>query len=122
MFHVQPCQAVSSEAVRVFSDHTGNEDVQPSGERQAKVKGLVQKLQQAVERLQAGGEIPCHFSTLTTAIYHWQDLAKILEKYEVAVTQRRQGRSDPLESAERRKSYWKIWMLLWCKKIGIRVR
>ena len=104
MFHVQPCQAVSSEAVRVFSDHTGNEDVQPSGGRQAKVQGLVQKLQQAVERLQAGGEIPCHFSTLTTAIYHWQDLAKILEKYEVAVTQRRQGRSDPLEPAERKLS------------------
>jgi hypothetical protein len=104
MFHVQPCQAVSSEAVRVFSDHTGNEDVQSSGGRQAKVKGLVQKLQQAVERLQAGGEIPCHFSTLTTAIYHWQDLAKILEKYEVAVTQRRQGRSDPLEPAERKLS------------------
>ena len=105
MFHVQPCQAVSSEAVRVLSDHTGNEDVQSSGERQAKVKGLVQKLQQAVERLQAGGETPCYFSTLTTAIYHWQDLAKILEKYEVAAAQRRQGRSDPLESAERRKSY-----------------
>ena len=81
-----------------------NEDVQSSGERQAKVKGLVQKLQQAVERLQAGGEIPRHFTTLTTAIYHWQDLAKILEKYEVAVTQRRQGRSDPLEPAERKLS------------------
>ena len=57
MFYVQPCQAVSSEAVRVFSDHTVNEELQSSGERQAKVKGLVQKLQQAVERLQAGGEI-----------------------------------------------------------------
>ena len=104
MFYVQPCQAVSSEAVRVFSDHTVNEELQSSGERQAKVKGLVQKLQQAVERLQAGGEIPCHFTTLTTAIYHWQDLAKILEKYEVAVTERRQGRSDPLEPAERKLS------------------
>jgi hypothetical protein len=68
------------------------------------VKGLVQKLKQAVQRLQAGGEIPCHFTTLTTAIYQWQDLAKILEKYEVAVTQRRQGRSDPLEPAERKLS------------------
>ena len=57
-----------------------------------------------MERLRAGGEIPCHFTTLTTAIYHWQDLAKILENYELAVTQRRQGRTDPLEPSERKLS------------------
>ena len=48
---------------------------------------------------QVGGEIPCHFTTLTTAIYHWQDLRACLRKYDAAVTQRRQGRADPVEPA-----------------------
>ena len=54
-----------------------------------------------MKRLAAGGEIPCHFTTLTTAIYHWQDLAACLETYENAVLVRRHGRRDPLEPAER---------------------
>ena len=54
--------------------------------------------------VQGGGEIPCHFTTLTTAIYHWDDLAKCLEKYETAVRSHRGGRSDPLEPSERQLS------------------
>lgn len=94
----------------VFSDRVGTEGGRIAGEEvssghaEAKMQLLLEKLQDAVERLQAGGEIPCHFTTLTTAIYHWQDLAKILENYEVAVTQRRHGRADPLEPSERKLS------------------
>eukprot|EP00435_Cladocopium_sp_Y103_P012057 s75_g3.t1 len=63
---------------------------------------LTQALVGRVERLAAGGgEIPCHFTTLTTAIYHWQDLAACLETYENAVLVRRHGRRDPLEPSER---------------------
>ena len=54
--------------------------------------------------MQGGGEIPCHFSTLTTAIYHWDDLATCLERYEAAVLQQRNNRADPLEPAERQLS------------------
>ena len=71
---------------------------------EANVSCLLRELQDAVTRIKSGGEIPCHFTTLTTAIYHWQDLAKILERYEAAVTQRRHGRSDPLEPSERKLS------------------
>ena len=46
------------------------------------------------------GEVPVHFVTLTTAIYHWQDLAAILEDYEVGTRQHRGGREDPLEPGE----------------------
>ena len=94
----------------VFSDRVGTEGGRIAGEEvssghaEAKIQHLLEKLEDAVERLQAGGEIPCHFTTLTTAIYHWQDLAKILENYEVAVTQRRHGRADPLEPSERKLS------------------
>ena len=102
--------AVGVDAAGVSSDRAATEGCAVAGEEassghsEAKVQLLLEKLQEAVERLRAGGEIPCHFTTLTTAIYHWQDLAKILEKYEVAVTQRRHGRADPLEPSERKLS------------------
>ena len=44
--------------------------------------------------------MPSHFVTLTTAIYQWDDLAKILEQYESGTDQYRQGRRDPLEPGE----------------------
>ena len=66
------------------------------------VRNLLQELQERTEGVATGGESPCHFSTLTTAIYHWQDLAAILEKYEVAARQLRGGRKDPMEPSERR--------------------
>ena len=75
-----------------------------SGDAENKVSVMLEKLEKAVSRMKAGGEIPCHFTTLTTAIYHWQDLAEVLERYEKAVTQRRHGRKDPLEPAERKLS------------------
>ena len=75
-----------------------------SGDAEEKVSFMLEKLEKAVSRMKAGGEIPCHFTTLTTAIYHWQDLAEVLERYEKAVTQRRHGRKDPLEPAERKLS------------------
>eukprot|EP00435_Cladocopium_sp_Y103_P049427 s1595_g14.t3 len=62
---------------------------------------LEEELVSRVDRLAAGGEIPCHFTTLTTAIYHWQDLGACLNKYEEAVLRCRQGRRDPLEPSER---------------------
>ena len=65
------------------------------------VDACVAELESRTQRLSAGGEIPCHFSTLTTAIYHWQDLASVLQKYDNAVRQRRGGRSDPSEVPER---------------------
>ena len=82
-----------------------------SGEAGKNVKFLLKILQKAVDRMKAGGEIPCHFTTLTTAIYHWQDLAQILEKYDRAVTQRRHGRRDPLEPSERKLSRQKLLVL-----------
>ena len=48
----------------------------------------------------AGGEIPVHFITLTTAIYHWRDLANVLREYEKSTTQCREGRRDPYEPGE----------------------
>ena len=68
------------------------------------IEDLVTELQQRSLCVQGGGEIPCHFTTLTTAIYHWDDLGKCLEKYEKAVKSRRGGRSDPLEPSERKLS------------------
>ena len=65
---------------------------------------VLEEMQQRTLCVQGGGEIPCHFSTLTTAIYHWSDLAECLEKYEAATTQRRDGRMDPLEPSERQLS------------------
>ena len=95
-------EAVGVDAAGVSSDRAATQDCAVAGE--AKAQLLLEKLQEAVERLRAGGEIPCHFTTLTTAIYQWQDLATILENYELAVTQRRQGRTDPLEPSERKLS------------------
>ena len=74
-----------------------------TGEKRS-IQDLVTELQQRSLCVQGGGEIPCHFSTLTTAIYHWDDLAKCLEKYEKAVKSRRGGRSDPLEPSEKKLS------------------
>ena len=68
------------------------------------IQDLVKEVEQRSLCVQGGGEIPCHFSTLTTAIYHWDDLGKCLEKYENAVKSRRGGRSDPLEPSERKLS------------------
>ena len=65
------------------------------------VEDLLSELEQ---RSLCGGEIPCHFTTLTTAIYHWDDLATCLQKYETAVRSHRGGRSDPLEPSERQLS------------------
>ena len=50
--------------------------------------------------MQQGGCIPAHFTTLTTAIYHWADLAAVLEEYERCTTAHRHGRSDPPEPGE----------------------
>jgi hypothetical protein len=46
------------------------------------------------------GEVPVHFITLTTAIYHWQDLAQWLREYKESTTALRGGRQDPLEPGE----------------------
>lgn len=99
----------SDDVAGVFSDHAANEVQTASTDSgmekaEASVSALLKKLQDAVTRIKSGGEIPCHFTTLTTAIYHWQDLAKILERYEAAVTERRHGRLDPLEPSERKLS------------------
>ena len=56
-----------------------------------------QRLRRCVEQ---GGEIPVHFVTLTTAIYHWRDLANVLREYETCTTQCREGRRDPYEPGE----------------------
>lgn len=72
---------------------------------------IVSKLKQLLGRCQVGGEIPCHFTTLTTAIYHWQDLQAALEKYDAAVMRRRDGRSDPVEPAVARLSRGKRMVL-----------
>ncbi len=50
--------------------------------------------------LQQGGCIPAHFTTLTTAIYHWADLHAVLEEYERRTTEKRHGRRDPPEPGE----------------------
>ena len=55
------------------------------------------RLRRCVEQ---GGEIPVHFITLTTAIYHWADLANVLREYEESTTACRGGRRDPLEPGE----------------------
>ena len=109
----------ASSASRVFADReeisplasrafAGHELASASYENQTgekrSIQDLVTELQQRSLCVQGGGEIPCHFTTLTTAIYHWDDLAKCLEKYEKAVKFRRGGRSDPLEPSERKLS------------------
>ena len=47
-----------------------------------------------------GGGVAAHFVTLTTAVYQWDDLAQVLEKYEKGIEQYRHGRRDPLEPGE----------------------
>ena len=68
--------------------------------QQRSVEDLLSEVEQRSLCVQGGGEIPCHFTTLTTAIYHWDDLATCLQKYETAVRSHRGGRSDPLEPSE----------------------
>jgi hypothetical protein len=46
------------------------------------------------------GEVPVHFITLTTAIYHWQDLAQWLREYTEGTTALRDGRQDSAEPGE----------------------
>ena len=96
---------IASSPSCVFADH---DIASASYENQTGEKRSVQDVVTEVEQrslcVQGGGEIPCHFSTLTTAIYHWDDLAKCLDKYERAVKSRRGGRSDPLEPSERKLS------------------
>ena len=109
----------ASSSSRVFADReeispspscafAGHEIASASYENQTgdkrSIQDLVTELQQRSLCVQGGGEIPCHFTTLTTAIYHWDDLAKCLEKYEKAVMSRRGGRGDPLEPSERKLS------------------
>ena len=110
---------IASPSSRVFADReeilplpscafAGHEFASASYESHAgdkrSIQDLLTELQQRSLCVQGGGEIPCHFTTLTTAIYHWDDPAKCLEKYEQAVKSRRGGRSDPLEPSERKLS------------------
>ena len=67
-------------------------------------RAMLKLLDANLRRFIAGGEIPCHFTTLTTAIYHWQDLALVLEQYETQTMRRRGGRLDPLEPGEKKLS------------------
>ena len=71
------------------------------GGQQQSIRSLLSEVQERSLCVQGGGEIPCHFSTLTTAIYHWDDLARCLEKYEAAAFANRGNRLDPLEPAEK---------------------
>ena len=44
--------------------------------------------------------MPVHFITLTTAIYHWDDLSRLLLEYEARSMVRRGGRRGPFEPGE----------------------
>ena len=91
----------------------GGVGVSEHREEEEDVRELVEELEARCDRLEAGGEIPCHFTTLTTAIYHWDDLRLCLEKYEVACKERREGRLDPAEPSEREVSEHKRRVLRW---------
>ena len=122
-------RVLRSSSSRVFADReeispspscafAGHELASVSYENQTgdkrSIQDLVSELQQRSLCVQGGGEIPCHFITLTTAVYHWDDLAKCLEKFEKAVKSRRGGRSDPLEPGERKLSEERRRVLPWC--------
>ena len=49
-----------------------------------------------------GGEVPVQFITLTTAIYHWDDLATLLREYEARTTARGAAGAIPWSLARRR--------------------
>ena len=107
-----PCVAADHGAVaRVVADRATGSDQDLSswcyenlqGEQRS-VEDLLTEVEQRSLCVQGGGEIPCHFTTLTTAIYHWNDFAQCLEKYEAATRSRRGGRSNPLEPSERQLS------------------
>ena len=68
---------------------------------------MLQELRSATEmharyrrEVDQGGSIPSHFVTLTTAVYQWADLARVLADYERHTKAHRDGRSDPLEPGE----------------------
>ena len=50
--------------------------------------------------MEQGGGLPTHFVTLTTAVYHWDDLHQVLQKYERFIKSHRGGRLDPPEPGE----------------------
>jgi endonuclease/exonuclease/phosphatase family metal-dependent hydrolase len=75
-------------------------DIEQTNVRQLEEK--TSELARSLRQVQQGGAVPAHFVTLTTAIYHWPDLACILEQYEKSTTALRHGRMDPLEPGEDR--------------------
>ena len=68
------------------------------------IQEVLEEIKECTLCVQGGGEIPCHFTTLTTAIYHWSNLAKCLENYETASVTRRGGRSDALNPSKKQLS------------------
>ena len=87
---------------------TGADDLAPERHPESSTNAEpLRQLQQKVSEhcrlrrcVEQGGEIPVHFITLTTAIYHWADLGNILREYEERTTACRGGRQDPLEPGE----------------------
>ena len=76
---------------------TGNESGLPSAKEMLDATKRLRCVRRCVTQ---GGEIPVHFITLTTAIYHWDDLGRLLREYEARTTAHRGGRCDPLEPGE----------------------
>ena len=64
------------------------------------LRSLARKHSRLRRCVEQRGEVPVHFITLTTAIYHWQDLAQWLREYAERTTELRGGRQDPLEPGE----------------------
>ena len=92
-------RAVSAEELNTSADFEISEQTNlPDTSDEA----LACKLHSCLKLWMQGGSTPCHFTTLTTAIYQWQDLAQILETYEKETLAKRKGRNDPLEPSEAR--------------------
>ena len=85
-----------------MNTHSESKDAGQTASQHTSAEDLAGKLLGCLNIWQQGGDIPCHFTTLTTAIYQWQDLAQILETYERQTLARRGGRNDPLEPSEAR--------------------
>jgi hypothetical protein len=64
------------------------------------LRGLARRHRRLRRCIEQRGEVPVHFITLTTAIYHWADLAHWLREYEECTTALRGGRQEPLEPGE----------------------
>jgi hypothetical protein len=92
-------RACSAEELNMCTD---SEDAGQTVSQDTSTEALARKLHSCLNLWQQGGNTPCHFTTLTTAIYQWQDLAQILETYEKETLTRRGGRNDPLEPSEAR--------------------